>query len=283
MNRNLAAQRCLCTLAFLASASAAHAGDTLSHSTVATVNGQTISRAVLEELVKSNVGVPNPYDEETPQEAAERNKALAEADRRKMLDDLIVMEVLAQKARERGLHLRADIAAEAELQHKTLLGQHLVRELIGEIRVEPDEIAARYAAQKPEQLYRLSHILLKDEAGAKAAIAEIEQGADFGQVARRRSLDRHAGKDGGLGWLMRNQMDEPFAAAAGALKAGEFTRQPVGTAAGWHVIRLHAVRDARKPSLEDMRAILRSEILHEKVRERVRRLMQEARIELARP
>lgn len=249
---------------------------------IARVNGQPITQSVLEELAKSRVGVANPYDEATPQEEEERRKALASVDREKLLQDLVVMEVLAQKARERGLHLRTDIAAEAELQYKTLLQQHLVREMIKDIKVEQEEIAVRYAAQQPDQEYQLSHILLKDEASAKAAIAAIEKGVRFEQVAHERSLDKHSSKDGSLGWLMLNQMEEPFAAAATGLKAGEYTRKPVETMYGWHVIRLHATRDLKKPSLQDMQSILYTRILHEKVQERVRQLIKEAKIEAVR-
>lgn len=252
-------------------------------SVVATVNDQPITRAVLDELARTRAGLPNPYDAETPEEATQREQSLSGIDRKQLLDDLVAMEVLSQQARARGIHTRPAIVAEAELQYKTLLAQQLVRELIAEIEVEPTEVVKRFAEQRPEQMYQVSHILLKDESAARAAITELSKGADFEKVARRRSLDPQSKKDGRLGWLMLNQMEEPFAAAASTLKAGDYTRQPVVTTSGWHVIRVNAKRELNKPSLEDSWDILRTQVLQEKVQARVRQLTQEARVDVARP
>jgi peptidyl-prolyl cis-trans isomerase C len=250
---------------------------------IASVNGQPVTQGQFLELLKARVGTGNPFDEPSPQEEKERRDALANVDRDKALHDLIAMEVLAQKAREQGLHLRSDIAAEAELQYKTLLQQTLVREWIADIKVTPDEIAARYAVQKPDRQYKLSHILLKDERSARIAIAALEKGSPFEKIAHQHTLDKHTRKDGNLGWLMLNQLEEPFADATRNLNAGQFTRQPVQTSYGWHVIRLHETRDLKKPSLDDMRSILRSEILQEKVQARMQELLKEAKIEIIRP
>lgn len=247
---------------------------------IASVNGQPVMQAQLVELLKARIGAVNPFDEPSPQEEKERRDALASANRNKVLHDLIVMEILSQQARQRGLHLRADIAAEAELQYKTLLQQHLVREWIAGIDVTPQEIAARYAAYQPDRQYKLSHILLKDERSARAAIAALEKGTRFDKIAQARTIDAHTRKDGNLGWLMLNQLEEPFADAAQRLNTGDFTRQPVRTSYGWHVIRLHETRYLKKPALEDMRSILRSEILQEKVQARMQELLKEAKIDV---
>jgi peptidyl-prolyl cis-trans isomerase C len=250
---------------------------------LASVNGRAVTQGQFLELLKARVGAGNPFDESSPQEEKERRDALANADRDTALNDIITMEVLSQKAREQGLHLRPDIAAEAELQYKTLLQQHLVREWIAGIKVTTEEIAARYAALKPERQYRLSHILLKDESSAKVAIAALDKGSPFEKIAHRHTLDRHGRKDGNLGWMMLNQLEEPFAEATRKLGAGQFTRQPVQTSYGWHVIRLHETRELKKPSFEDMRSILRSEILQEKVQAQMKDLLKEAKIEINRP
>lgn len=287
MSSSIAWHRWCSALAFIAAGMPAHAADQpkpMPHQSkagpVATVNGQPISRAVYEELLKAQVGVPNPYNEDTPEDAAERRKAMLATDRAGLMDKLIVMEALAQQARERGLHLRADIAAEAELQYKTLLQQHLVRQLIGEIAIEPAEIAARYAAHKPDQEYKISHILLKDKFAAHAVIDEIAKGASFEKLARRHSVDKQSKKDGNLGWLMLSQMTEPFAEAAVALENGGYTRKPIQTSDGWHVIRMDGKRDLPKPAFKDMRDILREQILQEKVHARVRQLMQNTKVEI---
>lgn len=288
--KSVAWRHCCGALAFIAASFCAHAADKAApavsapstNDVVATVNGRPISRAVYDELIKSQAGVPNPYDEETPEEAGERHKRIANTDRAQVLEKLVVMEALAQKARERGLDTQPDIVAEAELQYKTLLEQHMVRQMLANIKIDPAEIADRYAAQQPEQSYKVSHILLKDEASARVAIAALEKGVSFEKVARARSIDKQSKKDGSLGWMMVSQMDDSFAQAASALQVGEYTHKPVETTYGWHVIRVDGKRDLPKPSFENMRDILRTRILHEKVQAQVRQLMQETKIEVKR-
>ncbi|WP_334189701.1 peptidylprolyl isomerase [Noviherbaspirillum sp.] len=264
-------------------ASASQAADAPDGRVIATVNGQPITRAIFDQMVNVSVGVANPYDEVTAQEKADRKAAEQNIDRVKLLEDLVTMEVLAQKARERGIHLRKDVAAEAELQYKTLLGQQLVRDIIAETKVQQSDIAARYAAQKPDRQYQVSHILLKTVTQARSVITQLDRGTAFASVARRHSIDTNAGKDGSLGWLMTNQMTENFAAAMVKL-AGQgmpaTSREPIQTEYGWHVIRVHAARDMPKPPLEAMQNILRTDILRERVEARIAQLKREARLEL---
>jgi peptidyl-prolyl cis-trans isomerase C len=262
---------------------ATHAADAPDGRVIATVNGQPITRAVFDQMVNVSIGVANPYDEVTAQEKADRKTAEQNIDRVKLLEDLVTMEILAQKARERGIHLRKEVAAEAELQYKTLLGQQLVRDIIAETKVQQSDIAARYAAQKPDRQYQVSHILVKTEAAARSAIAQLDRGNTFASVARRLSIDTNANKDGSLGWLMTNQMTDSFAAAMVKLAAqgGPATsREPIQTEYGWHVIRVHAARDMPKPPLEAMQNILRTDILRERVEARIAQLKREARLEL---
>ncbi|HEV2611067.1 MAG TPA: peptidylprolyl isomerase [Noviherbaspirillum sp.] len=262
---------------------AAQAADAPGGPVIATVNGQPITRAVFDQMVNVSIGVANPYDEITPQEKADRKAAEQNIDRIKLLEDLVTMEVLAQKARERGIHLRKEVAAEAELQYKTLLGQQLVRDIIAETKVQQSDIAARYAAQKPERQYQVSHILLKTEAAARSVIAQLDRGNEFASMSRRHSIDTNASKDGSLGWLMTNQMTENFAAAMvklGAHGMPATSKEPVRTEYGWHVIRVHATRDMPKPPLEAMQNTLRADILRERVEARIAQLKREAKLEL---
>lgn len=274
-------------IALLAIASGATADSGSGHDTmqdmsqvVATVNGQPITRTIYDGLVRTHVGVPNPYTSETPQETEDRNKALLSIDRNKVIEHLVTMEVLAQKAQERGMHLRPELLTEAELAYKTLLEQELVRELIAEIEIDPGEIQKRYTEQKPDQKYKLSHILLRTEEEARAVIIQLEKGANFEKLARSYTTDKSSSKDGSLGWLMLNQMLAPFAEAVTRLERGQTTGEPVQTLLGWHVIRLHETRAIEKPPFQAMYEILRSQILQEKVRARVRQIVKEAQIEI---
>ncbi|HEY0845688.1 MAG TPA: peptidylprolyl isomerase [Noviherbaspirillum sp.] len=250
-------------------------GDTV----LVTVNGQPVRRALFDGMLKARTEQVNPYDEpDDPVASAPRTAP--PVDRKAVFDDLISMEVLAQKAVERGIHLRPEVAAEAELQYKTLLQQELVRDIIAGIDIAPAEILARYNAQQPERSYKVSHVLLKTEQEAQAVIRELGRGAKFAQIARKRTLDTHTRKDGLLGWMMASQLEESFVAALESMKPGAYSRAPVQTSYGWHVVQLHGVRLLDKPPFATARTWLRQEILHEKVSERLRQIRLEAKVEV---
>lgn len=247
-----------------------------------TVNGQPVRRALFDALVKSRIGQANPYDE-LDDGAANKTKSTPPINQKGVFEDLLKMEILAQEARKRGMHLRPEIIAEAELQYKTLLQQLLVTEIIAEIQIAPAEILARYQQQKPEHSFKVSHILLKSEQEAKTAIGELDKGAKFQTVAHKRTLDMNTRKDGMLGWMMANQLEKSFVSAVEQLAPGSYSRTPVQTQYGWHVVQLHATRDMEKPPLATAQTWLRQEILYEKVNARIQQIRQAAKVDAQAP
>ncbi|HEX2997414.1 MAG TPA: peptidylprolyl isomerase [Anaerolineales bacterium] len=82
------------------------------------------------------------------------------------------------------------------------------------------------------------HILVENEADAKAALKLINQGDDFAEVARQYSKDTGSGASGGdLGWFGKGQMVAEFEEAAFKLKIGEVSK-PVKSQFGYHIIQV---------------------------------------------
>jgi peptidyl-prolyl cis-trans isomerase C len=246
---------------------------------LATVNGLPVPRSLLDILERTRAG-NNPYDEQSaaadpgssPTERAEiKTKAIA---------DLVLTEAMAQHAQERGIDKRPEFIAEAELLVKTLLQQQLVREMIKDIKLDEAELMERYAAQQPERLYQVSHLLTRDEAAANALIKKLDQGASFSKLARRYSTDPQSRKDGALGWLMLNQMATAFAASVQTLTPGTYTKAAVNTPEGWHVILVQAVKDLPKPAFAEVRGSIRQALLVEKVNAGVQELGRQAVIKI---
>ncbi len=246
---------------------------------VATLNGEPVKRALLDHLVHAQ-GIANPYD--APASAASGAPA-AGLDRRQLLDELIDIELLAQKARERGLDKTPALLTETELQSKTLLAQRVVRELIGSLQVSDAELQAAYDELVPPHEFQLRHVQLPDREAALAAISRLQQGQGFAELARSLSTDKASRAQGGqLGWLMTEQMPPAFSAAARALKPGEYTAQPVKTEEGWHVIQLQALRPlAKRPSLQTATAWLHPQLLHAKVQAQQEQWREQAQIQLS--
>ena len=102
-------------------------------------------------------------------------------------------------------------------------------------------------ASQHETEYKTSHIQVESESKAKDVIAELDKGAKFADLARQRSNDPMAQHGGDLGWLGLGQMPEPYAKAMAALEKGKYTKTPVKTDFGWHVILLEDSRTQQPP------------------------------------
>lgn len=137
---------------------------------------------------------------------------------------------------------------------------------------------AKYTAAAPEKEFNAAHILVDSEEKAKELKAQIDGGADFAELAKANSTDTGSGANGGeLGWFRKGMMVAPFEEAVAAMTAGKVS-DPVKTDFGWHIIKLNEVRDAAKPSLEDVRKELTSAIQQKAVEDHIAKITAEATI-----
>src|SRR6185295_5350494 len=104
------------------------------------------------------------------------------------------------------------------------------------------ELRAEYETQVaalPRLEYHARHILVATEQFAEKLEGELEKGTDFAALARRETMDEGSKSSGGdLGWFTPDRMVKPFADAVVAVKPGQYTRTPVKTQYGWHIIKL---------------------------------------------
>jgi peptidyl-prolyl cis-trans isomerase D len=88
-----------------------------------------------------------------------------------------------------------------------------------------------------EQVWAL-HILVDSQDLANEIYQKLQNGADWGELARTYSTDLSNKDNGGdLGWFGKGKMIAEFENAAFALQVGE-TSQPVQTSYGYHIIRV---------------------------------------------
>ncbi len=90
--------------------------------------------------------------------------------------------------------------------------------------------------QTRPKLLSASHILVKHEYEAKDLLKKLNEGADFGQLARDFSQCSSAKHDGFLGMFAPKQMVPEFIQALILLKEGEVSK-PIRTQFGYHIIR----------------------------------------------
>jgi len=123
------------------------------------------------------------------------------------------------------------------------------------------------------------HILVASEEEAKAIIVDLGKGADFAAIAKQKSTDPAKDTGGDLGYFTRESMVPEFADAAFALGKGEYTKTPVHTQFGWHIIKVEDRRTAPPPTFEESKEELTSELAREVVATKVQSLKEGAKVE----
>jgi peptidyl-prolyl cis-trans isomerase C len=125
-----------------------------------------------------------------------------------------------------------------------------------------DALKARYQksikdAPAQEEIHG-RQILLQNEADAKAVIAQLDKGGDFIKLANEKNPSKDS-NGGDLGYFTKDAMPPEFGDAAFALKKGAYTKTPVKTQFGWHVIKVEDRRPAAPPSFDDSKEKLSAE------------------------
>jgi peptidyl-prolyl cis-trans isomerase C len=186
------------------------------------------------------------------------------ADSANVLEEMINLELLRQEAIAQGIDQEEDIRMILRNLEANLLASQVIERRVRGIQFTEAEIQAEYETQLAglgQIEYRARHILVESEGEAQALIGELNDGGDFAALAAEHSLDGSAAQGGDLGWFVAPQMVPAFSAAAAALEPGQYTREPIRSEFGWHVILLEETRALEPPPLLNVWAQI-EEILH---------------------
>lgn len=180
----------------------------------------------------------------------------------------------------------ADIAAWYKAHEKDYMTEETVSIQYLEVKaadmttdadVSEDALKERYEKEKsrfvaPEQR-EVSHILIsvppnatpaqqkKALAKADAIEKQLENGADFAELAKKDSDDLGSRRQGGdLGWIERGMTDKAFDEVAFQLGKGEVSK-PVLSPEGYHIIKVSDIRPGHTKTLAEVKDELRHELL----------------------
>ena len=104
----------------------------------------------------------------------------------------------------------------------------------------------------------------KAEKEAKDIIKKLKKGEDFSKLAKKYSDDEATSTNGGdLGYFQPSDMSTAFADAVKDLKVKEYTKEPIKTEYGYHIILKTGEKD--KPKLEDKKDEIKEKIKTEKL------------------
>ncbi|WP_286792834.1 peptidylprolyl isomerase, partial [Thalassospira sp. UBA4513] len=188
---------------------------------LATVNGEDILES---EVRATQQGLPQQY-RQLPFDMLKADLLTREINQRLLMD----------AGSEAGLADDEEVKAQiAALERRLIAETYLDRALSDAIT--DDAIEAKYEefikTNEPEPQVHARHILLESEEDAKAIIAELDDGADFVELAKEKSTGPSGPNGGDLGFFNRGDMVAPFAEAAFAMEPGTYSSEPVQTQFG---------------------------------------------------
>lgn len=179
----------------------------------------------------------------------------------------IDMKTLSDAALKEGLDKTPDYEKRMAIMRENVLQQLYFKNSIVD-KITDADIKARYdkeiAGLPKEQEVHARHILVKTKKEAEDLIKRLQKGEKFEDIARQKSTDGSAATGGDLGYFSRGQMVKPFEDAAFSLKVGDYTKTPVESPFGWHIIKVEDRREKQPPALDDVKDAIRNMISRER-------------------
>jgi peptidyl-prolyl cis-trans isomerase C len=129
-----------------------------------------------------------------------------------------------------------------------------------------------------EQEVHARHILVETEDEAKAVKAELDKGADFAELAKKKSKDPGASDGGDLGFFTKDQMVPEFSEVAFKLEPGKIS-DPVKSQFGWHIIKVEEKRNRKPPAFDQVKSQIETYVTRKAQADYVGKLRESAKIE----
>ena len=247
--------------------------------------------AVAPSRAQSAAAVAKVNGKEIPQSRADfvikANAAQGQADtpelRSRVREVLIRNELLAQEAAKKGLDKTPEFISQVELNRQEALVNAFIQDFVKNNPVSEETVKAEYdraKTQAGDMEYKARHILVKDEAEAKAIIAQIKKGGSFDKIAAQKSQDPGSKDKGGdLDWAPGGRYVPAFSDALKKLKKGQMTDVPVQTQFGWHVIRVDDERAMKFPPIDEVRPQIQQGLQRQAIEKHITDLRGKAKVE----
>lgn len=210
-----------------------------------------------------------------------------------VINQLVEKKLLAKSALQSGVEKNPAFTDALEKIKKDLALEIWMQDEFKKIQVSDKEVSD-YFAQNPDQFVtpeklNARHILVQTEDEAKSIIKTLEASKTkletFIELAKTKSTGPTSKNGGSLGEFAANQMVPEFSQAASALKKGTYSKTPVKTQFGYHVIYLEDKTPSKKLTFDEVKVQIKQVITQEKFRNNIKavvsKLKESAKIDIA--
>lgn len=197
------------------------------------------------------------------------------------LEQVINNRVISEKAKSS--QLEAD--PEVEKMFTQAKGQ-IIRNVFVERQVTAEvsqkkllkEYEALLTQLEDVQETHARHILVDSEEKAKEVVGKLDGGAKFEDLVNEYSTGPSKESGGDLGYFAKNEMVPEFGDAAFALDVGNYTKNPIKTQFGWHIIKVEDRRKRPEPKFEDVKLQLEQQLRQQILADLLQKWQKDAKI-----
>ncbi len=207
--------------------------------------------------------------------------------RQALIDIVVEIRLMSKAAQTAGMDKDPTVQQHlAFARDRTLRTEYLRSKILAVVTEDAakkryDEESAKFV---PGDEIHVLHILVKTEDEAKAIIADLDKGGDFAAIAKEKSIDPGSAPGGGdLGFIGKGKTVKTFEDAAFALQPGTYTKTPVQSDYGWHVIKVVEKRKEAPPTFESQAERIRQDLIREAYTKEMDALKASAKIEILPP
>ncbi len=195
----------------------------------AVINGEKVTVAEIKQAYDANPAV--------------KNQVTFEDFYKKALDVYVNGKIIYQQAVKEGIPDTPEYQKQLDMAKEDIARKLYLEKKVKD-KVTDSEVKKVYAEYQKnfngQKEMKAKHILVPDEAKAKEVIAKLNKGQNFDALAKEYSKEPAE-----LGYFTKQMMVPEFANAAFAMKKGDYSKTPVKTQFGYHVILVEDVRDAK--------------------------------------
>lgn len=230
----------------------------------------------------NGVSIPQSRVDLSVKAAAAQGQADSPDLRKSIREEMINLEVVSQEAAKLGLNKNDEVMNQIELARQSALANAFVQHYAKNHPISDDQLKQEYDKVKSklgDKEYNARHILVDSKDEAKSIIEQLGKKAKFEKLAEKSKDAGSAGRGGSLDWAVPNNFVPAFANALLKLKKGEYTKEPVETQYGWHIIKLDDTRDLKAPQFEEIKQQLHQRLQQQAIQKEIADLRAKSKIE----
>jgi len=226
---------------------------------LAIVNNQEINIQDVKNFLKAS-NIDTPYEK------------LQEKEKNLYLHQTIEKTLLIQEATKNKLDQNKEFKDTLKTFKDSLMVEMFMKSVFDKIKIEKSDIENYYNNHlyefQQDKKLKARHIVVDDLKLAMDIIKQLDASSNkeesFIELAQKYSLDGSRENGGNLDWFTKNSVIEEFWNATNNLRPNEYTKNPVKSVFGYHIIFLNEIQEPLTVKFEQVYSNIENQLKMEK-------------------